>query len=280
MCSKGRNQIMVNKVLLKPNNEQKYLVQGISQDLFVLDLSSSKEDVVLEVKDNSNVDISLTNLASDKKLTINIGDNAFVNVSALDHNETKSFKITANVGYKSTFSAFLADFIPGKCKGEILVNLNKEYATCEWHLASLSINEDNKEFDVSVYHNAINTYAQMDSYGVCRDEGKLLFSGICQIVKGSHGSKAHQNAKIMVFDEKSNGIAKPILKIDENDIEASHAAVVGKINDEHIFYLTSRGLSEEEAKRIITLGYLKPILKGFKDEETIKNIEDLIEGKM
>ena len=84
---------MVNKVLLKPNNEHKYLVQGASQDLFVLDLSSSKEDVVLEVKNNSNVDISLANLASDNKLTINIGDNAFVNVSALDHNETKSFKI-------------------------------------------------------------------------------------------------------------------------------------------------------------------------------------------
>ena len=62
---------MVNKVLLKPNTEQKYLVQGASQDLFVLDLSNSKEDAVLEVKDNSNVDISLTNLASDKKLTIN-----------------------------------------------------------------------------------------------------------------------------------------------------------------------------------------------------------------
>ena len=71
----------------------------------------------------------------------------------------------------------------------------------------------------------------------------------------------------MVFDEKSTGIAKPILKIDENSIEASHAAVVGKINDEHLFYLVSRGLSEAEAKELITLGYLKPILKGFQDEE-------------
>ena len=84
----------------------------------------------------------------------------------------------------------------------------------------------------------------------------------------------------MVFDEKSNGIAKPILKIDENDIQASHAAIVGKINDEHIFYLTSRGLSEEEAKRIITLGYLKPILKGFSDDNMVQEIENLIEGEM
>ena len=84
----------------------------------------------------------------------------------------------------------------------------------------------------------------------------------------------------MVFDETSNGIAKPILKIDENDIEASHAAIVGKINDEHIFYLTSRGLTEEEAKRIMTLGYLKPIMVGFVDDEIKEEIEKLIEGKM
>ena len=142
------------------------------------------------------------------------------------------------------------------------------------------MNKDNKEFDVSAYHNAINTYAQLDNYGVCRDEGKLTFSGICKIINGSHGSKAHQNAKIMVFDELSNGVAKPILKIDEHDIEASHAAIVGKINDEHIFYLTSRGLSEEEAKRIITLGYLKPILKGFSDDNMVQEIENLIEGEM
>ena len=84
----------------------------------------------------------------------------------------------------------------------------------------------------------------------------------------------------MVFDRLSNAVAKPILKIDENDIEASHAAVVGKINDDHLFYLTSRGISEKEAKELITFGYLKPILVGFNDQEVIDEINKLIEGRM
>ena len=84
----------------------------------------------------------------------------------------------------------------------------------------------------------------------------------------------------MVFDRLSNAVAKPILKIDENDIEASHAAVVGKINDDHLFYLTSRGISEKEAKELITYGYLKPILQGFSDQEVIDDINNLIEGRM
>ncbi len=84
----------------------------------------------------------------------------------------------------------------------------------------------------------------------------------------------------MVFDEACKGIAKPILKIDENDIEASHAAVVGRINEDHLFYLTSRGLTEAEAKELITLGYLKPILNGFDDEEMKEEISKLIEERM
>ena len=81
----------------------------------------------------------------------------------------------------------------------------------------------------------------------------------------------------MVFDEKSDAIAKPILKIDDNDIEASHAAVVGKISDDHMFYLTSKGLSEEEARQLITYGYLKPILNGFDDQELQTKIQGYIE---
>ena len=84
----------------------------------------------------------------------------------------------------------------------------------------------------------------------------------------------------MVFDKASNAVAKPILQIDENDIEASHAAIVGKINDEHLFYLTSRGLTDAEAKELITFGYLKPILNGFDDENIKEEITELIEGRM
>ena len=68
--------------------------------------------------------------------------------------------------------------------------------------------------------------------------------------------------------------------IDENDVEASHAAVVGKINEEHIFYLCSRGLGEEEAKRLITLGYLNPIIAYFDDQRIKEDIANAIIKKV
>ena len=270
----------MKRIVLNNTKEHIFDLSNSSDLSFVLDCKDFNDDVVISTGKNRELDILVSNIKENTNLTFEVGDGTKLHLSSLLKNDVKSFKITANVGQNSVFESYIADFISNRCKAEIMVNLNGENARCDWHLASLSKGTDNKEFNVSSFHNSPNTFSQLDNYGVVRDDGKLLFSGICQINNGSHASKAHQNAKIMVFDSLSNGIAKPILKIDENDIEASHAAVVGKINDEHIFYLTSRGLSEEEAKRIITLGYLKPISNGFDDEDIKEEIEKMIEGNM
>ncbi len=91
-------------------------------------------------------------------------------------------------------------------------------------------------------------------------------------------SKTRQEAKIIVFDEKCRGKASPVLNISENDVEASHGAAVGKLNEMHLFYLMSRGLSKEEAKRLITLGYLKPIENRFEEDTIKERINQAIEG--
>ena len=85
--------------------------------------------------------------------------------------------------------------------------------------------------------------------------------------------------KIIVFDEEASGVASPILKIDENDVKASHGAVVGQLNNDHMFYLMSRGLTQDEARMIITLGYLKPVSAQF-NEEIQLNIENAIKEAM
>ncbi len=247
---------------------------------FLITNIQEKQDLNINVKSNANVDLLFEDIKDESTIKINVDKDSQIHVAALCYKPIKSFSFNANLAQNSAIFCHFADFIPGECHGNILINLNGQNSSCDWHLASLSIHDDKKLFDVSVNQKAIGTIAKMDNYGVCRNEGRLTFSGICKIFNGSSSSKAHQNAKIMVFDELSQGIAKPILKIDENDVEASHAAIVGKINDEHIFYLTSRGLNEDEAKKIITLGYLKPIINGF-DEPKMKNkIEQLIEGKI
>lgn len=243
-----------------------------------LDLSILDSQLSFTVNKNES-SLYLHNLKSDNELSFEVLENSVLYLSIFSDKALENCKITANLGKNSKIVVYFADFSVLKNKLDATINLNEEGATCEWHLASLSSNNDNKDIVVNIYHNHPSTFGRIDNYGVCKDKGQLTFSGISYINKGCHLSKSHQNAKIVVFDNECIAKAKPILKIDENDIEASHAASVGKVSDEHIFYLTSRGLNLEEAKMLITLGYLKPILKGFND--SIQNeIDSLIERRL
>ena len=253
---------------------------NLTSNAFVLDCSNCDNSITINVPACTRIDILIINIKDNSEIRFNLSEGASIQLGTLAKGTINTLNIYANLEKNAEFHSYLADFIDNQNTTKVEVNLNDEGAVCDWHLASLASKTDKKEFDVSVFHKAINTYAKLDNYGVCKDEAKLTFSGICKIANGARGSKAHQNAKIMVFDEKSNGVAKPILKIDENDIEASHAAVVGKINDDHLFYLTSRGLTEAEAKELITLGYLNPILNGFSDEEIKNDIANMIERRM
>ena len=238
-----------------------------------LDLSTVPSESIFDIAKGDH-SLYLFNIKEDNNLTFEVKDNAILHLSIYCSNKLENAKITANLGKNSAIIVYFADFSTNKNHLDVDINLNDDNATCEWHLASLSSEQDNKEISVSIYHNHPNTFGRIDNYGVCKDNGRLVFSGISHILKGCHQSKSHQNAKIVVFDDGCIAKAKPVLKIDENDIEASHAATVGKVSDEHIFYLTSRGITREEAKMLITLGYLKPILKGF--NESIQNEIDLL----
>lgn len=237
------------------------------------------KDLYFEIGDRQNVSILFLNMNEERNITFKIGKDSVVKYSFLQVNPI-NLSIKGDVDASSNLICYYADFSEEVVRLTTDINLVGESSQCTWNLASLASNKDDKEFDVSIYLRNLKTEAYINNYGVARDESRLLFSGICHIINGAHASKAHQNSKIMVFDEKSDAIAKPILKIDDNDIEASHAAVVGKISDEHMFYLTSKGLSEAEARELITYGYLKPILNGFEDEKLQESISNMIEGRI
>lgn len=261
---------MDNIVLTKSQNI-------LTSNAYVFDGNNVKDsNIDFVITEKENVSIIFLNLKGDITLNIDMKDNALAKLSFLGVKPV-SILLKGNINKDSHLTCYYADFTKGNVKLVTDISLVGENSECLWNLASLTSGTDNKEFDVSIYQKNLRTVAHINNYGVSRDHSKLTFSGICHIINGAHESKAHQNSKIMVFDEESDAIAKPILKIDDNDIEASHAAVVGKISDDHMFYLTSRGLSENDARELITYGYLKPILNGFDDKELQSQISELIE---
>lgn len=149
--------------------------------------------------------------------------------------------------------------------------LIEENANATVRLAALARGEEKKHLTLSLVHEAPYTTGIMDNYGVVKNQANLIIDGIGTIKKGNHQSNSHQTNKIIVFDKGCNAKANPYLYIDEYDVKASHGASVGKIDEEHLYYLQSRGLSKEDAMHLVTYGYFIPVLE-FIDNDELKEL--------
>lgn len=112
-----------------------------------------------------------------------------------------------------------------------------------------------------VYHLAENTSSKVISKGISKDGGTSSYRGLVDIKKGSVNSNSSVRCDGLMLDDKSKALTFPSMNVSENKVNVSHEAVVGRIQEEQLFYLMSRGLSEEEATKMIVLGFIEPIIK-------------------
>lgn len=147
-------------------------------------------------------------------------------------------------------------------------------------LGCLCSNSSQKKFDFNVEQKGKKSKSLVSMLGVAQGKSDLVFTGVTKIVKGAIKSEARQESRIADLSPQAKTTASPILLIDENDIVASHGAALGKIEENQLFYLMSRGLTKEEAETIITLGYLKPIIALVKSDEVKASLNEYIESKV
>lgn len=110
-----------------------------------------------------------------------------------------------------------------------------------------------------IYCHAPFGHCRVHNHGVVEDGGVGTFISVSDISKGAHGTAAREDNRFMTLGDKAKAYADPTLLIDEYDVKASHAATIGRVDDESLFYLQSRGLSEQQAARLMTAGFLTPL---------------------
>jgi Fe-S cluster assembly scaffold protein SufB len=146
--------------------------------------------------------------------------------------------------------------------------------------AVMSEVEAKKEMRVAILHRKPFSTSELELQGVVAAGGSLEFWGDQTINKGAVRSEAHQTSRIIVFDETCQAKTFPILRIDENNVQASHASAIGKIEDEMMFYLQSRGLQEQDAKRQVIRGRFNPIIANVFHSAIREKLFELLEKQV
>ena len=111
-----------------------------------------------------------------------------------------------------------------------------------------------------------------------RENASSVFNGIGYIKHGGTKSIANQESRVLMLSENARR-CESILLIDEDDVEAGHAASVGRVDPEQLYYLMSRGISQKEAERLVIHGFLD-VVRELPIEDVKRQLREVIELKV
>lgn len=259
--------VQENQIIFNKDSNVKLIVN--------VEIAGDTNEIVYILEENASVELIETRTSSSEGSvgrTIKVFNDASVAMLVLnDCSHEVTFGDSVEAYNNAEIESAYAELSLCHVNGTYTYNLVGEGANVNVKTAALANEGYVKDFEVSLLHKARNTSGQMSNYGVTKDRSKLTFDGIGKIEQGMSQSSTHQTSKIMVFDNECIARANPYLYIDEYDVKASHAAGVGRMDEEHLFYLQSRGLTKNSAMKLITYGYLMPVVDVI-DNETVKEM--------
>ncbi|MEV4414221.1 Fe-S cluster assembly protein SufB [Catellatospora sp. NPDC049609] len=174
--------------------------------------------------------------------------------------------VDGNIGSKVTMK-YPAVFMVGEhAKGEVLS-------------VAMAGEGQHQDAGAKMVHAAPHTSSTIISKSIARGGGRTSYRGLVQVLEGSHHSKSTVKCDALLVDTISRSDTYPYVDIREDDVSMGHEATVSKVSDDQLFYLMSRGLSEDEAMAMIVRGFIEPIAKELPMEYALE-LNRLIELQM
>ena len=156
--------------------------------------------------------------------------------------------IDGNIGSRLTMKYPGVVMVGPKASGEVL---SVAYAGAGQH----------QDAGAKMVHAAPETTSKIVSKSIAKDGGKSSYRGLVRVEDGAYGCKSHVQCDALILDEQSVSDTYPYMEIGSQDAVVGHEATVSKVADEQLFYLMSRGLSEEQAMSMVVNGFIEPVTR-------------------
>ena len=135
-----------------------------------------------------------------------------------------------------------------------------EGASVKTHGLYFGTGDQHKDLRISLNHGAAHTTSYALYKGAVRDRARTVFQGLIEVNPGANGTDAYLSNKNLILNDGARADSLPQLKIDTNDVKCSHGSTTGKVNEEEVHYLGTRGFSREEAKLLIAQGLFAELI--------------------
>ena len=180
--------------------------------------------------------------------------------------------IICNIG----FNSHLYFFPIIKKSIELTLEINLQQQGAQAHIAGYYVLKNDQQATIKTmqHHNAPNTRSTLALNGILYDASQVVYDGTILIEQHANYSDASQSNKNMLFGPKARAISVPNLEVKNHEVQCKHGSAVGQIDPEQLFYMQTRGLNSESAKKMLLDGFIKEVFKGVP-----KDIQIFIENR-
>lgn len=237
--------------------------------------------IVIVVEENSSVNFWLDQVNGDadevwvhQVIDVHLKSDArisFLNVQRTGDKTTLISNFNAYLGRNASLDLLTVEAGAGLAKQNWSAHLLEEGASAK--VFGLVRGKGTQHFDETLYvcHQKPNTESEVLFKTVVADQARSAFTGLIHVLKEAKKTKSYQTNRNLLLSKEARADTIPKLEIETDDVKCGHGAAVSSIDEEQIYYLTSRGLSRDVAKALIIEGFYEDVLVRWMKEDDLKN---------
>jgi len=227
-------------LIIADEGSKVHYIEGCSAPVYT---SESLHSAVVELVAKPGSQITYTTIQNWSTDVYNL-----VTKRARAETESRVEWIDGNIGSRLTMKYPSVYLVGPKATGEVL---SVAYAGEGMH----------QDAGAKMIHAAPETTSTIISKSISKDGGRTSYRGLVKVEDGAKGVKSHVRCDALILDEDSRSDTYPYMEIAEQDAHIGHEATVSKVGDDQLFYLMSRGLSEQQAMSMIVNGFIEPVTR-------------------
>ena len=204
----------------------------------------------------------------------------FAAIDRLGENVTAYISRRGKLGQNASIDWAIGVMNEGNVVADFDSDLVGNGSHADLKVVALSSGRQVQGIDTRVTNFGCNSIGNILQHGVILEKGTLTFNGIGHIIKGAKGADAQQESRVLMLSDQARSDANPILLIEENDVTAGHAASIGQVDPEDMYYLMSRGLDKHTAERLVVRGFLGSVIVEIPVKEVRDEMIATIEEKL
>jgi Fe-S cluster assembly scaffold protein SufB len=201
----------------------------------------SSEDYIIEYIDCHKIN-----------LTINLNPN--ITIKLLEYSDNQDITVNNTYNLDTSSVLILSKFYNNKqVEEQINLNLNNQYAKVDYHFSNICTKKE--KYHIIINHNSKNTESTINNKSITTLNADLSFTIDSILPKGNKGCILDQQTRIITLED-SNAKIEPNMYIEEDDVSAKHGSVIGKFSSDELFYLMTRSIPENEARKLLIKGLI------------------------